>query len=290
MRHVCLHVPPLIVCRQVHNASALKEYTGQHFRNASRDWLARLRGFTTLSDEAPVDASGTHQTDHATRLQLGAPFATLFKLPSQRNEPTTCAVGVLSATAPPSTDTRVGSMGGQVVKGHLTKLLVGGDGSLFEWEARKLRKETTYICPLRFEIELDPDMRVDELLSTQEVLVETVGLVEGFKETPVMRPFSSARLLNLHLGCGSDITGNARFLCCWDGRVSGLQNGGGCTGIAATRWGAHPRDQGTLCLPSWYKYVCPLKPARSVLLGEAYRTASKTLAMTSLLYSCYDSI
>ena len=49
--------------------------------------------------------------------------------PLQRNEPATYAVGVLSATAP-STDTRVGSVGEQVVKEHLTKLLVGGDGPL----------------------------------------------------------------------------------------------------------------------------------------------------------------
>lgn len=190
------HAPLLIICWQVHKASALKEYTGQHFRNASRDRLARVRGFTAPSDVSAVDAPGTDQTDYAARLQVGDPFATLFKLPSQRNEPTTYAVGVLSATAPPSTDTRVGSVGGQVVKGHLMKLLVGGNGTLFEWEARKLCTEITYICPLKFVIELDPDMSVDkmtyvfsmeELFSTQEVLVETVGLVEGFNETPVMR-------------------------------------------------------------------------------------------------------
>ena len=37
---------------------------------------------------------------------------------------------------------------------------------------------------------------MDELLSTQEVLVESVGLVEGLKETPVMRavPFTIAPL------------------------------------------------------------------------------------------------
>ena len=49
-----------------------------------------------------------------------------------------------------------------------------------------------HICPLKFVIEQDPDMSVgkmtyvfimDELLSAQKVLVETVGLVEGFKET-----------------------------------------------------------------------------------------------------------
>eukprot|EP00904_Undaria_pinnatifida_P001475 jgi/Undpi1/11328/HiC_scaffold_30.g13626.m1 len=53
-----------------------------------------------------------------------------------------------------------------------------------------------HICSIKFVIELDPDMSVgkmtyvfimDELLSTQKVLVETVGLVEGFKKTPVMR-------------------------------------------------------------------------------------------------------
>ena len=65
------------------------------------------------------------------------------------------------------------------------KLLVGGDGSLVEWEARKLRTQTTYNCPLSFVIELDPDPSVDkityvfsmdELLYTQGVLVEIVGL------------------------------------------------------------------------------------------------------------------
>ena len=49
MRHVCFACPP-------HKASALKEYTGQHFRDASRDRLARVRGFGTPSDEALVDA------------------------------------------------------------------------------------------------------------------------------------------------------------------------------------------------------------------------------------------
>ena len=36
--------------------------------------------------------------------------------------------------------------------------------------------------------------------------------------------------------------------------------------------------------------MCPRKPTHRVLLGETCRTASKTLAMTSLLYSGYDSI
>ena len=139
---------------------------------------------------------GTDQTDHGTQIQVGAPFATLLKLPPQRNEPTRYAVGILPATSPPIADTRVGSVGGQVVKGHLVKLVVGGGGSHFQWEARKLHTEITYICPLKFVIELDPDISadtmtyvfsMDELLSTQEVLVETVGTVEGFKETPVVR-------------------------------------------------------------------------------------------------------
>ena len=34
--------------------------------------------FTATSDEARVDASGTHQTDHATRLQVGAPYVEHF--------------------------------------------------------------------------------------------------------------------------------------------------------------------------------------------------------------------
>ena len=147
---------------------------------------------TTTSDEAPVRAPGTDLTDYATLLPVGAPFATLFKLPSQRNEPSTYVIGALSATTPPKMDTRVGSVSRQVVKDHLMKLLVGVDCSLFEWEARKLRTETTYIRPLKFVMELDPDMSVGEmtyvfstekLLSTQEVLVGTVGLVERFKET-----------------------------------------------------------------------------------------------------------
>ena len=189
------HATLLILCWQVHKASALEEYTGHHFRNASRDWVARVRGFTTPSDEAPWDAPGTDQTDYAIRLQAGAPLETLFKLPSKRNDHITDAVGVLSATAPPSTDTRVGSVGGQVVKGHLTKLLAGGNGQRFEWQARKLRTEVVYIYPLKFGIELDRNMsadkiacvfNMDELLSAQVVLVETVGLVEGFEETPLM--------------------------------------------------------------------------------------------------------
>lgn len=64
--------------------------------------------FTTPSDEGPVGAPGTDQTDYATRLKVGALFAILFKLPSQRNEPTTCAVEVLSATAPHGCPDRIG--------------------------------------------------------------------------------------------------------------------------------------------------------------------------------------
>ena len=190
------HAALLVLCWQVHKASTLKEYTEHHFRNASCDWIARVRGFTTPSDEAPWDAPGTDQTDYATRLQAGAPLATLFKLPSKRNDHITYAVGLLSATAPPSTDTRVGSVGGQVVKGHLTKLLAGGNGPRFEWEARKPRTEVIYIYPLKFRIYLDRNMsadkkacvsNMDDLLFAQVVLVETVGLVEGFQEPPVMR-------------------------------------------------------------------------------------------------------
>ena len=73
---------------------------------------------------------------------------------------------------------------------------MGRTYSILEWEPLKLRTKITCICPLKVVIELDPGMSVDkttyvfsmdELLSTQEVLIETVGLVEGVEETPVMR-------------------------------------------------------------------------------------------------------
>lgn len=99
-----------------------------------------------------MNAPGADQTDYATLLQVGAPLATLLKLPSQRNEPTTYAVWALSATVPPSMDTPVGSVDGKVLKGGFMKLLVGGDGSIFERGARKRRTGTTFTCPRKFVI------------------------------------------------------------------------------------------------------------------------------------------
>ena len=89
MRHVCFFLSPkIIVCWQVHNkASALKEYTGQHLRNASRDRLARVRGFTNPSGEVSVQVAGTDQTDYGTRLQIGAPFATFSNSPCNAMSP-----------------------------------------------------------------------------------------------------------------------------------------------------------------------------------------------------------
>ena len=124
--------PPLIVCRQAHKATALKEYTGQYFRNASRHRLARMRRFTALSDEATVEAPGTDQTDYGERFQVGAPFATLFEfLFWQRNEHATYVVGVLSETNSTTKHRYPGRiMGGQVMnKQHIMELLVGGDDS-----------------------------------------------------------------------------------------------------------------------------------------------------------------
>ena len=101
----------------------------------------------------------------------------------------------------------------------------------------------------------------DELLSTKEVLVETVELVEVFKETPVMRTVSHTidpSLPHADFIYTSDVAhirGSTRILCRWGGQGSGLQNGGGCTGTAALRYGVPHRDQGTPYLPSLYPRV-----------------------------------
>ena len=138
-----------------------------------------------------MQVPGTDQTHYGTRLQVGAPFVTLFKLPLQRNEPDTYAVGVLSVTAPPSTDTRVESVGGKVVKGRLWSCWWGGDGSL----SSERRKSCAQRPPPYLSSKLGDrtrsgherrwdDVRVQNrrVVITQEVLVEPVGVVGAVKE------------------------------------------------------------------------------------------------------------
>lgn len=66
--------------------------------------------------------------------------------------------------------------------GSRCQFVVGNsNGSLFEWEARELYTEITYICPVKTVIALDREMGVDKMtyvlqhgrvVVTQEVLVE----------------------------------------------------------------------------------------------------------------------
>lgn len=97
MHHLCFscHPPHLVVCRQVHKASTLKEYTGQHLRNSSRNRLVRVRRFITVSDEAPMDGLGPDQTDYTTtRVQVGAPFARLLSKSKVQGTPSCSVPGV----------------------------------------------------------------------------------------------------------------------------------------------------------------------------------------------------
>lgn len=126
-------------------------------------------------------------------MQVGDPFATLFKLPKQRNKPTAYALGVLTASAPPSADDRVGGFGGHVVKGRLMEMAHGGDDSPIEWKARRLHT-STYVCPLKLTMELNPDMTDDltyafdkeGLSAVHELLVSTIDDVKGWGAVPVL--------------------------------------------------------------------------------------------------------
>lgn len=93
----------------------MKEFTGSHAGKASRDRLARVWAFTTavgghlLEGSASLDDSGK-------ALQIGSPFATLFRLRTERVQPVRFCIRVQVATAPPAA---VGDAADcQVVKGH----------------------------------------------------------------------------------------------------------------------------------------------------------------------------
>ena len=80
----------------------MKRFSGSHFGKASCDRLARVRAFTTpagghlAEGSASLDSSGK-------ALQVGSPFATLFRLRTARLQPVRyCYIGVVVVTAPPA--------------------------------------------------------------------------------------------------------------------------------------------------------------------------------------------
>lgn len=105
-----------------------------------------MRGYST-SPGADVVGEGDDSGSLA-KLETGDPFATLFKLPKTRDNPSTYALGVLSAIARPSADARVGTAGGVVVKGRLMKLIPDASGSTFEWTSQEL-DAFSYACNLK---------------------------------------------------------------------------------------------------------------------------------------------
>ena len=174
----------------------MKEFTGSHASKASRDRLARVRTFTTPAG-GHVAKGSARLEDWGKALQVGSPFATLFRLRAVGREPVRYCVGVLVVIAPP--EERGEAADGQVVKGQLLRIrLVGdGDGSTFEWEDRKLHTAHTYSCPLALVVELDPTLdmdkktylfTMDELITTHNLLRETVESVQGWTAIPDVRP------------------------------------------------------------------------------------------------------
>ena len=109
----------------------MKEFTGSHAGKASRDRLARVRTFTTPAG-GHVAKGSARLEDWGKALQVGSPFATLFRLGAVGREPVRYCVGVLVVIAPP--EERGEAADGQVVKGQLLRIrLVGdGDGSTFK--------------------------------------------------------------------------------------------------------------------------------------------------------------
>lgn len=77
-----------------------------------------MRGFTSTNNISSCIAHG----DLLATLQAGDPFATLVKLPGQRNIRITYAPGVLTTSAPPGSDGRAEGFGWRVVKGKLIVL------------------------------------------------------------------------------------------------------------------------------------------------------------------------
>lgn len=152
--------------------------------------------------------------DSGTALQVGSPFAALFRLRAGRQQPVSYCVGVLVVTAPPAAGGEAAD--GQVVKGQLMRItLVGGDGdgSTFEWENRKLHTATTYSCSLALVEELNPTLEVDkqtyvfsmdELITTQHVLQAEVERVQGWAAVPDVRP--PPRNQVAHLPLHDDLT------------------------------------------------------------------------------------
>ena len=156
-----------------------------------------MRAFTTPAG-ARLAAGSTCLDDSGTALQIGSPFAALFRLRAGRHQPVSYCEGVLVVSAPPAAGGEAAD--GQVVKGQLMRMrLVGGDGdgSTFEWEDRKLHTATTYSCSLALVEELDPTLEMgkqtyvfsmDELITTQHVLQAEVERVQGWAAVPDVRP------------------------------------------------------------------------------------------------------
>lgn len=198
----------------------MKEFIGSHAGRASRDRLARVRTRTTPT--GGHSASGSLSVDESSKtIQVGSPFATLFLLCRGRHQPPKYGIGVLVVTEPPAAGSDNGN--GEVVKGRLMQLVSGGDGSVLEWEMRKLHMAHTYSCSLPLVIELDPNLEVEkktyvfsmsELATTLAVLQETVESFQGWDAVPVMRkpPCGKVAPLPLH----DDLT-------CMSGEVVGSE-------------------------------------------------------------------
>ena len=84
-------------------ASAVKDFTGPHTGNASRDRLLRVRGFTTRATGL-LTTDSSSLDDSSKTLQIGPPFATLFKLRSDRHQPVQYSIGILVQHRDPSRD------------------------------------------------------------------------------------------------------------------------------------------------------------------------------------------
>lgn len=85
---------------QVFKASAVKEFTGCYAGTASRDRLARMRGFTTRTG-VNTDRGSKSLDDVGTTLQVGFPFATLFRIRADRQQPVKFCDVVLVVSEPP---------------------------------------------------------------------------------------------------------------------------------------------------------------------------------------------
>lgn len=166
-----------------------------------------MRAFTTPAGGLLVEGSASFD-DSGKALQVGSPFATLFRLRTDRYQAVRYCVGVLVVTTPPAAGG--GAADCQVVKGQLLRIrLVGeGDGSNFEWESRKLHTANTYSCSLALVVELDPNVdmgketyvfNMDELITTQNVLQETAESVQGWTAVPDVRPAPRGHIAPLPL-------------------------------------------------------------------------------------------